>query len=168
MRDTPQRLFGAKAWANGEALTAMEGLDPASPSTEIAIRLLNHTYVVDRIFAAHLERRSHAYTSANDSRVPSLEELSDAVKASDRWYLDYVATLDDGALAERIDFTFTDGAPGRMSRAEMLLHVITHGGYHRGQIGWIMRLNSVAPPADGLTTYLHRFEASTRRREAAA
>jgi uncharacterized damage-inducible protein DinB len=78
-----------------------------------------------------------------------------------------VATLDPGRLAEQIDFAFTDGVPGRMSREEMLMHVITHGTGHRGQVSALMLLNSVTPAKDGFTAYLHEAEASTRRRAAA-
>jgi uncharacterized damage-inducible protein DinB len=46
----------------------------------------------------------------------------------------------------------------------MLMHVTLHGEYHRGQISLIMMQNSIAPPADGFTTYLHKTEPSTRRR----
>jgi uncharacterized damage-inducible protein DinB len=67
-------------------------------------------------------------------------------------------------MAERIDFGFTDGAPGCMSREEMLMHVITHGVGHRGQVSAVMLLNSVTPAADGFTTYLHTAEAWRRRR----
>ncbi len=165
---TLERLFRYKAQANDEILAAMRLFDGASPAKEIAVRVLSHTYVVDRIFAANLTGAEHGYTSANKGRAPALEELSDAIKTSDQWYIDYVSRLEDAQLAERIDFTFTDGAPGRMSREEMLLHVTIHGGYHRGQVGWIMTENSIAPPADGLTSYLHKAEASARRRPGAS
>jgi hypothetical protein len=58
-----------------------------------------------------------------------------AVRWTDRWYLEYVPRLSADELAEPIEFAFTDGAQGRMSREEMLAHVITHGGYHRGDVG---------------------------------
>jgi hypothetical protein len=90
--------------------------------------------------------------------------LSAAIKTSDQWYIDYVSRLDEAQLAERIDFTFTDGLPGRMSREEMLMHVTVHGEYHRGQISLIMMQNSITPPGDGFTSFLHKAEASTRRR----
>lgn len=166
MHDTLQRLFQYKAWANDELLTALAKLGGESPITNLAIKALSHTYVVDRIFAAHLRRKAHAYTSANLSEMPTLEALSADMRASDREYIDYVSTLDSGQLAERIDFTFTDGAPASMSREEMLLHVITHGVGHRGQVSAVMLLNSVPPVKDGFTTYLHEAEASTRRRAA--
>jgi uncharacterized damage-inducible protein DinB/putative sterol carrier protein len=165
---TLQRLFEYKAHSNDEILAAMRLFDDASPAKEIAIRVLSHTYVVDRIFAANLTGTEHGYTSPNPSQAPSLEDLSAAIKISDQWYLDYVSRLDQAQLAERIDFTFTDGLPGRMSREEMLMHVTVHGEYHRGQIGLIMMQNSITPPGDGFTSFLHKAEASTRRRTGAS
>jgi uncharacterized damage-inducible protein DinB len=161
---TLERVFSYKAKANDEILTAMRQFDDASPAKEIAIRVLNHTYAVDRIFAANLRRAEHGYTSPNPGSAPSLDELSAAIKTSDQWYIDYVSGLDEAQLVERIDFTFTDGLPGRMSREEMLMHVTVHGEYHRGQISLIMMQNSIMPPGDGFTSYLHKTEASDRRR----
>jgi uncharacterized damage-inducible protein DinB len=163
---TLERVFSYKAKANNEILAAMWLFDDASPTKEIAIRVLNHTYAVDRIFAANLQRAEHGYTSPNPGQAPSLEELSAAIETSDHWYIDYVSRLDETQLAERIDFTFTDGLPGRMSREEMLMHVTVHGEYHRGQISLIMMQNSITPPGDGFTTFLHKSEASARRRAA--
>ena len=162
MHDTLKNLFRYKAWANDTLLTALAELGAESPITQLAIKALSHTYVVDQIFAAHLRRKDHAYASANLSHMPRLEDLSADLRTSDRDYVDYVSALDHDQLADRIDFAFTDGAPGRMSREEMLMHVITHGVGHRGQVSALMLLNSVTPAKDGFTTYLHHAEASTR------
>lgn len=167
MHSTLPHLFQYKAWANDELLTALAKLDRDAMVVKLAIKALSHTYVVDRIFAAHLRRNDHAYTSANLSDMPTLEDLSADIRTSDREYVDYVSTLDRGQLAEQIDFAFTDGAPGRMSREEMLMHLITHGVGHRGQVSAVMLLNSVPPASDGFTTYLHKAEATARRRAAA-
>jgi uncharacterized damage-inducible protein DinB len=167
-QQTLGRLFQYKAWANVELLSALARLDAGSPVTPLAIKALSHTYVVDRIFAAHLRGQAHAFSSANLARLPSLDELSAQIRTTDREYLHYVASLDREQLSERIDFTFTDGAPGRMSREEMLLHVITHGIGHRGQVSAVLLLDSRAPPADGFTTYLHRAEVDRRARPAPA
>ncbi|HEY4264851.1 MAG TPA: DinB family protein [Micropepsaceae bacterium] len=167
MHDTLQSLFRYKSWANDELLTTLARLGGESSVTGLAIKALSHSYIVDRIFAAHMRRRAHAYTSANASEMPTLEDLSADIGKSDREYIDYVSALDRDQLAERIDFTFTDGARGRMSREEMLMHVVTHGIGHRGQVSAVMLLNSVPPAKDGFTTYLHEAEASARRRTAA-
>jgi uncharacterized damage-inducible protein DinB len=163
MQQTLQRLFRCKAWANDELLTKLVGIGDKSPITGLAIKALSHSYIVDRIFAAHMRGRAHAYTSANTSELPALKDLSADIRKSDREYIDYVSALDRDQLAEQIDFSFTDGASGRMSREEMLMHVITHGVGHRGQVSAVMLLNSVPPAKDGFTTYLHEAEASTRR-----
>ena len=166
MHDTLQRLFRHKASANDELLTALAGLGETSPVTALAIKALSHSYVVDRIFAAHMKHEKHEYMSANLSEMPSLAALSADIRASDRDYIDYVSALDDRQLAERIAFTFTDGAPGCMSREEMLMHVITHGVGHRGQISAVFILNGLTPVKDGFTTWLHEAEAFSRRRAA--
>lgn len=167
MQQTLHRLFRHKAWANDALLSALAGLGAESPITGLAIKALSHTYVVDRIFAAHLRRQPHPYHAANLSDLPSLDRLSAEIRESDREYLEYVPTLTAGELAEPLDFSFTDGAPGRMSREEMLMHVITHGIGHRGQVSAVMLLNSVRPASDGFTTFLHQAEALERRRAAA-
>ena len=166
MGDTMLRLFRFKAWADDELLTVLTKLGNDSPITGLAIRALSHTHTVDRIFLAHLRKKPHAYTSANLSEMPTLEKLDADIRQTDREYIGYVTTLNRDLLAERIDFIFTDGAPGRMSREEMLLHVITHGIGHRGQVSTVMLLNSVPQAKDGFTTWLHEAEAMERRRAA--
>lgn len=157
-------LFKYKAWANAQLFVALQKLDPETHQSErhTAIRTLNHIYVVDRIFAAHLSGATHPYTATNTTETPTLDELRQVVAESDRWYLDYVAALPAERLPENLPFTFTDGAQGRMSREEMLAHVITHGSNHRGAIGQIMKQVSVAPPRDIFTGFLHKTEPQRR------
>jgi len=159
-----QSLFEYKAWANRELFAELEKLDATAHAAErhTAIRLLNHIYVVDRIFAAHLAGEAHTYTGTNTPETPEFEDLRAAVVASDQWYLDYLRELGPDALEEPIRFTFTDGAKGCMSREEMLAHVITHGGYHRGAVGRIMAQMSVPPPRDIFTVFLHGAEPGRR------
>jgi uncharacterized damage-inducible protein DinB len=166
MHGTLQNLFRYKAWANVELLTALARLGPLRriTITRLAIKALSHSYVVDRIFAAHLQRKTHPYASVNLSELPTLGDLAANVRESDQEYIEYVSELDCAALAERLDFVFTDGARGCMSREEMLMHVVNHGTGHRGQISALMLLNAVTPARDGFTTYLHQAEASTRGR----
>ena len=162
MQETLLRLFQFKASADDELLTVLANLGEDSQVTKLALRALSHTYVVDRIFAAHLRREDHDYASANLEVLPTLARLSADIRESDQEYIEYVWGLDSRQLAERIDFAFTDGAPGRMSREEMLMHVITHGVGHRGQVSAVMLLNSLPPAKDGFTTFLHEAEPMRR------
>jgi uncharacterized damage-inducible protein DinB len=164
MDATLQRLFRYKAAANEGLLSALTALGGESPVTPLAIKALSHSYIVDRIFAAHMRRTAHGYTSTNLQEMPTLEDLAANIRRCDREYIDYVSTLDRDQLAEQIDFVFTDGARGRMSREEMLVHVITHGVGHRGQVSAVMLLNRVPAAKDGFASYLHEAEASARGR----
>jgi uncharacterized damage-inducible protein DinB len=157
-------LFKYKAWANDELLSAMETLDPSTHADErhAAIRIFNHTWVVDRIFAAHLTGSTHGHEDTNTTDTPTLDALRAQVEASDRWYVDYAGSLAPAQLSEAITFRFTDGGSGRMTREEMLIHVTLHGGYHRGAIGRILAQLSIAPPRDIFTAYLHRAEPERR------
>lgn len=70
--------------------------------------------------------------------------------------------LPRAALSERVRFVFTDGDVGLMNREEILLHVVTHGGCHRGAAGQVMRAASAAPPRDLYTRFLHLAEPERR------
>lgn len=166
MADNLTRLFQFKAWADDTLLAALARIGNRAPVSDLAIKALSHSYIVDRIFAAHLRGEQHGYQSANLEEMPTLEQLSRDIRASDQEYVGYVAKLGPRELAEMIDFTFTDGAAGRMSREEMLLHVITHGVGHRGQVSALLLLNGLPAAADGFTTYLHQAEPADRRRAA--
>lgn len=164
MRETFIRLFRYKAWANDELLRNLATLPDDSGVAILATKALSHSHVVDRIFAAHLRRKSHSYHSTNPDSLPTMSKLSAEVRESDQEYLDYVSTLSVDQLSERMEFRFTDGARGCMSREEILLHIVTHGVGHRGQINALMMLNAMTPANDGLTTYLHSAEAEARGR----
>lgn len=162
---TLQSLFRYKAWANDELLTLLGTVDAAAHPTVVhsALRVLNHAHVVDRIFKGHLLGVPHGYSATNTQDTPTLPALAAAVREVDAWYIDHVGSLGAAALQEQIRFRFTDGDAGLMTREEILLHVITHGGYHRGQAGQVMRSAAVAPPRDLYTRYLHASEPARRQ-----
>ncbi|MBC3868747.1 DinB family protein [Undibacterium oligocarboniphilum] len=154
-------LFSYKAWANVELFDVLETLRQED-GLRTAIRTMNHIYVVDRIFRAHLLNQPHGHDATNTKSTPALVTLRDAVAETDSWFLEYVDTLSDAALVERVRFSFTDGDAGVMSREEMLMHVIVHGGYHRGNVGQILKVAAIAPPRDLLTRFLHVTEPERR------
>lgn len=157
-------LFGYQAWANGDLFAKLDELDPNRHSQQrhSAIRLVNHAYVVGRIFAAHLTGAQHDYSASNTPDTPTLSELRAAVTVSDQWYLDYLDRVPPEDLAQRIAFRFTDGDTGSMSRQEMLMHVLTHGGYHRGEVGRLLTQLSITPPWDTFAVYLHQSDPARR------
>ena len=160
---TLKSLFGYKAWANAELLALLASIPPehAGP-LRACIRTLNHVYVADSIFRAHLSGTPRPFDATNTKDTPPLHQLQGDIQASDAWYLNYVCGLTEAALLEVLHFQFTDGDRGRMSREEILLHIITHGGYHRGNVGEILENISIDAPRDLYTKFLHRSEPARR------
>ncbi|MCV9914986.1 DinB family protein [Burkholderia pseudomallei] len=164
------RMLRYQAWANDEMLEAMKGLDGRQHAEErnVALRLMNHCLVVNRIFAAHLVGDHHGFTSDNTPETPDLHELHLELAALDCWYLDYVKTVAPTMLSQSVPFAFTDGDKGYMTREEMLTHVVTHGGYHRGEVGRVM-IQAAARSGQGMklpwdtyAVHLHRTEPARR------
>lgn len=136
LTETVQRLTGYKAWANELTFSAVKSLQEGEATKERKTRYknmvytLNHVYVIDCIFKAHLESKPHPHTTRNTKAHPPLEELWEAVKVIDQWYIDYAHLTSEAELLEVVNFQFVDGGEGVMSRIEMILHVVNHGTYH--------------------------------------
>jgi uncharacterized damage-inducible protein DinB len=41
-----------------------------------------------------------------------------------------------------------------MTRAQILIHLLSHGSYHRGAIGQILKDRGNSPPADTLARFI--------------
>ncbi|NWK79834.1 DinB family protein [Aquitalea sp. LB_tupeE] len=151
-------LFQAKAWANRQLFTLLEQqLQALSDETQTAaVRMLNHVWLVEQIFQANLQQQPHGFDALNTPDTPTLAQLQARQQASDDWYRAYLESLDNVALTQAVDFRFVDGKPGRMQRSEMLLHLITHGSYHRGMVGRMLAEAGIRPPKDSLTIFLHQ------------
>jgi uncharacterized damage-inducible protein DinB len=156
-------LFGYKAWADSELFALLATLpEEHAEQLHTSIRTLNHIYVVDRLFRARLSGEPSPFDATNTKVTPSLTQLREDVESTDAWYLNYVSAISEAELSEVLDFSFTDGDPGRMSKEEILLHVLTHGGYHRGNVGQVLKSISIAPPRDLYTKFLHQREPARR------
>ena len=154
------------AWANRlifdavAALPAGEAEKPRPTLFRNMVHTLNHNYVIDRIFQAHLEGRSHPYTARNTPDHPPLAELWRAQQEIDGWYLDWANGISEAALDEVVQFEFVGGGEGAMTRAQILLHVVNHTSYHRGFVAdlFFQLPNPVRPPTTDLTVYLRDGE----------
>jgi len=160
-------LYRYKAWANLELHDALEKFNAERHPEEFKamLHILDHVNVVDRIFLNRLTGTgSNDFKTTNSENMPSLSELREIVCATDNCYLDFVANVSPERLKQRVHFVFTDGNNGAMSGEEMLLHVVTHGGYHRGSVGQILEGLRIDSPPDSLTKFLHRHEPDRRMR----
>ncbi len=155
-----EKLLRYRAWADqliyGAVAALPEGAAEAPRATIFGnmLRTLSHTYVVDDIFQAHLQGRAHGYTSRNTDEPLALVELWRRQQAMNDWYLAYAAALSPGQVVEQVSFQFIGGGEGRMSREEMILHVVNHATYHRGFVADMFYQVPAKPPATDLPVFL--------------
>ncbi|WP_445143870.1 DinB family protein [Dyella sp. Tek66A03] len=154
------KLLRYRAWADqltyGAVAALPEGAAEATRATIFGNMLgtLSHTYVVDDIFQAHLQGRSHGYTSRKMPEPLALNELWLRQQAMNDWYLAYAQALSPAQAAEEVSFQFIGGGDGRMSREEMILHVVNHATYHRGFVAEMFYQVPAKPPATDLPVFL--------------
>jgi uncharacterized damage-inducible protein DinB len=148
------------AWANSLLYASIAELPPIELTRERQIvfgnllRTLNHVYTMDLVWQAHLEGRSHGFTTRIPDVERSLAELAAAQTSLDAWFVGYAEALPDSSGEEVVDFTFIGGDRGSMSRSEILLHVVNHTTYHRGHIAGMLYQIPAKPPTTDLPVFL--------------
>lgn len=164
MAGDARTLTRYNAWANERIFAAVaalpegEAVKPRRSVFKNMVHTLNHSYVIDRIFQAHLEGRAHGYSARNTEGHPPLAELWQAQRELDRWYIQTYDEIPASGLVEKIAFTFVGGGEGVMTREEILLHVVSHTSYHRGFVAQMFFDVPARPPVTDLTVYLRDFQ----------
>jgi uncharacterized damage-inducible protein DinB len=160
MKNTARMLARYNAWSNRLMFDAVAAL-PANEATKERkslfknmVHTLNHNYVIDAIWRAHLEGRAHGYTARNTADHPPLAELARQQPAMDAWYVTTFDALDAAALEEKVNFTLIGGNAGAMTRYEILQHVVNHTSYHRGFVCAMFFEVPARPPTMDLPVFL--------------
>jgi uncharacterized damage-inducible protein DinB len=118
------------------------------------IGTLNHIYVVDLIWQAHLEGREHGFRARNILPHSELRELWAAQQKMNDWIIDWVKAQSEASLDEDVIFTFVNGTKAAMKRAEMFLHLVTHDSYHRGLVAEMFFEAGARPPQTDLSVFV--------------
>lgn len=156
------------AWANQLIFDAVAALPEGEATKERAslfrnmVHTLNHNYVIDLIWQAHLEGRDHGFAARNTKDHPPLADLWRKQQAVDAWYVTWSDTITDAALDETVRFTLIGGNTGAMTRGEILLHIINHTSYHRGFVADLFYQVPARPPTTDLPVYLREGVTSDR------
>lgn len=157
---TARMLARYNAWANQLIFDAVAALPEGEATKERQslfknmVHTLNHNYVIDLIWQAHLEGREHGYSARNTPLHPPLADLWREQQVIDDWYIGWSDRLTDAVLDERVSFTLIGGNPGVMSRGEILMHIVNHTSYHRGFVADLFYQVPARPPTTDLPVYL--------------
>jgi uncharacterized damage-inducible protein DinB len=157
---TARMLAQYKAWADNTLFESVAALTPGEAEAErktlfkSIIGTLNHVYVVDLIWQAHLEGRKHDFQARNVVVHPQLDALLAAQQKVNDWIIDWAGAQSETSLTEAVTFTFVSGTKATMQRGEMFLHLVTHGSYHRGWVAEMFFEAGARPPETDLSVFL--------------
>jgi uncharacterized damage-inducible protein DinB len=150
-----------KQWSDKvmfDAVTALPAEEIAKPRSSLfknMVHTLNHIYVIDRIWQAHLEGRDHGFEARNTKDHPPLGELWKLQQEIDAWYVAWADRQTANSIGETVSYTLIGGNQGAMTRGEILLHVVMHSNYHRGYVAQMMYdIPGCRPPQMDLPVYM--------------
>jgi uncharacterized damage-inducible protein DinB len=155
-----RRFARYKAWADRLILDAAaslpeeELLRPRQVVFGSMLAMLTHVYTIDKVFQAHLEGREHGFTARITSEKIALDELARRQLALDHWYVGWADGLADADADETVRFGFIGGGEGAMTRAEILLHLVSHTNYHRGFVADMFYGAGSKPPTTDFPVFL--------------
>ena len=129
------RLFGYDAWANREAIASL----PEMPSAR-ALSILGHLAGSQRTWLSRLTGRTSPLVV-----WPSLtrDQCATELAADASEWSAYLASGPD--LSARLKYISAKGEPSESSIEEVLMHVLMHSAYHRGQLAMLTRDNGDTP-----------------------
>jgi uncharacterized damage-inducible protein DinB len=163
---TARKLARYNRWADGVMFDAVASLpegEAVRPRTSLfknMVHTLNHIYVINRIWQAHLEGRNHSYEARNTDDHPILPALSLLQQEVDAWYIAWADGQTSESLGGAVNYTLIGGNRGEMTRGEILLHVVIHASYHRGYVAdMICELPDYRPPAMDLPVFMREGRA---------
>jgi uncharacterized damage-inducible protein DinB len=138
------RLFAYDDWANREVLTHLKktGAPPARP-----VHLMAHIFAAERLWLERLQSQEQSLPVWPDF---SLEQCERQAAELPRLWKDYLAQ--DAALARPVVYQNSKGESWTSRPEDVLLHVVMHSAYHRGQIATDMRAAGCTP---AYTDFIH-------------
>ena len=138
-REQLQRLFAYDDWANQQAVASLR--NAASP-TRRGLGLLAHIVAAERLWWGRLQQDGKPVEAWPEL---TLEECAgEWAELAPRWR-DILRGLSADRLSQSIPYRNTKGESWVNSVEEILLHVVLHSAYHRGQLAAELRASGNTP-----------------------
>ena len=141
-----QRLFVYDDWANREVLASLQGLKVPPPRS---LKFLAHILSAQRLWLERLLVQKQTYPVWPDFSLaqcrPEVAELTGLWK-------NYLGSLAESGLTGDLTYKNTRGESWTSQKQDILMHVIMHSAYHRGQIAADIRAAGFTPP---YTDFIH-------------
>ena len=139
-------LFSYDDWANREVLSSLQCLN-AAPAR--SVQLLAHILSAERLWLERLlaEKQTHPVWP-----LFTLKDCKSEIDQLPELWKSYLASLGEAGLTDSRTYKNTKGETFTSRKQDILLHVVMHSAYHRGQIAADMRAAGFTP---AYTDFIH-------------
>ncbi len=149
--DSLRRLFAYDYWANQEALRSIATLAVAG---ERALKVAGHIVGAQRVWLARLT------TPDSPSPAPwpplGVEEASVAISELHQRWNSFLGSLSPERLEEDLVHRNSKGIEFRTPVRDVLMQLVMHSAYHRGQIAAAIREAGGKPAATDYIVYVRQ------------
>jgi uncharacterized damage-inducible protein DinB len=140
------RLFTYDTWANHEVLTALRS---SNEPPAHALKLIAHILAAERLWLARLEKK--------EPDIPvwpefTIDECQDLASGLSQLWTSYLAASSEADLEKSVSYRNSKGENWSSRKGDILMHVLMHSAYHRGQIAADMRAAGLTP---AYTDFIH-------------
>ncbi|MGX1829121.1 DinB family protein [Paenibacillus taichungensis] len=128
-------------WADGRILNALE---ESGTKNKDLLKLVRHVAVAERVWLSRLQGKGSAQYSLWEE-AEDLTALRTMFEENAEQYRVYIGGLEESELDKMIEYANQSGVSFRTSVRDILLQVLLHGQYHRGQINRVLRIEWAEP-----------------------
>ncbi|MEO8502715.1 MAG: DinB family protein [Acidobacteriota bacterium] len=141
-----RRQLAWSDWANRELLAALRRIErPPAP----AVGRLAHVLAAEHLWLARLERRPQPMAVWPELALAEIAVLVEELP--DLWRR-YFERAGEAGLVTNVAYTNSKGESFSNRASDILLHLVAHGAYHRGQLAADLRAAGETPP---YTDFIH-------------
>jgi uncharacterized damage-inducible protein DinB len=141
-----QRLFSYDTWANKEVLVSLKRIErPPARS----IQLLAHIISAERLWLERIEAQLQTMPVWPSLTLAQCEPEIERVSVL---FQEYLSAIGEEELTRKIQYTNSKGESFLNEVQDILMHVVMHSVYHRGQIASEVRSMGFQP---AYTDFIH-------------
>jgi uncharacterized damage-inducible protein DinB len=151
-----ERLFSYDEWANREVLAGLRGAQNKAPRS---LLWMAHILAAEEVWLSRLRRDGTKPAVWPEGSLDDCDKVGASLGEAWRSLLSSASEED---LACPVDYTNSRGEAFSNSVGDILMHVVMHSAYHRGQLASDMRAAGLEP---AYTDFIHAVRQGKTRND---
>ena len=147
MKWADDNMFAALSQAPAVEITHDRGSSFKSP-----FDTLNHVYLAELVWLRRVQGQ-------RDTKLADLPSPADLTALGQAWpevhqaWIDWSRAVSGDDLQKPLIFLNMKGGEIQMPHWQLVMHLVNHGSYHRGQVATMLRQAGIKPPGTDLITF---------------